>query len=284
MNVTPRVTTVQVELPVEDELWLTPLSDLHIEAATFDLKGFRSLMQGRNKHPHHRAFIIGDAMDLVVPTDLRRWRASVQDKAINARDDWLDAAEDIASERLTADGTTYDLIAPGNHEDEFLKRHGVDVTTRLSRDLRCARGGYSGVLQYEIHTKQPNGNVKRRAPLLRILYHHGAWGGRVMKGFGGARDFARAFDGWQVFCYGHNHQATVHRESRFRVARRGKLAEFPAYFVCTGAWVETYADDAKTTTYAERAGYMPTSRVTPLIRVKVNNATEGWRLDYTVEV
>lgn len=294
MSPTPRVTTVKVELPVDEELNITPLSDIHIEGSAFDVAGFDKLMRERSKLQNHRAIIIGDAMDLVVPVDLRRWRASVQDKSLVGRDDWLNAGVDLAVERLTAHGTAYDLVAPGNHEDEFCKRHGVDVTSMLARELRCPRGGYSGVVQYEIHTKMQNGSVARRVPLFRILYHHGAWGGRVMKGFGGARDFARAFDGWNVFCYGHNHQATVHREAKFRVARGGSLAEMPVYYVCTGSWVESYADDAKITHYAERSGYMPTTRTTPLIRVRAvnhggpqkkgKNAQRGWGLEYTVEL
>ena len=284
MNHTPRVTTVRVEVPVGEELWITPLSDLHCESSAFDHDGFRKLMRERNENPHHRAFVLGDASDLVVPVDLRRWRASAQDQSLAGRDDWLNGAVDLVTERLTEDGTKFDGIGPGNHEDEFLKRHGVDVTSMLARELRCPRLGYSGIIQYAIHTKQPNGKVKNRTKMLRILYHHGAWGGRVMKGFGGARDFARAFDGWQVFCYGHNHQSTVHRESSFRAGQNGKLIEEPRYFVCTGSWVESYSNDAKHTHYAERAGYMPTARTTPLIRVKVNRSNGNWDLGYTVEM
>jgi hypothetical protein len=229
-------------------------------------------------------------MDLVVPTDLRRWRASAQDSELSGRDDWTNAAVDIVTERLTEGDTTYDGIGPGNHEDEFLKRHGVDVTSMLARELRCARLGYSGVIQYIIDMKPKNGGkAKNHTTMLRILYHHGAWGGRVMKGFGGARDFERAFYGHQIFCFGHNHQATVNRESRFRVGKNGEMIEEPHYIVCCGSWVESYAEDARTTHYAERAGYMPTSRVTPLIRVrpvKVQKrpSPSRWRLDYTVEM
>ncbi len=281
---TPRVTTVRVEIPKGEELWLTPLFDLHADGSAFDVDGFRALMRKRNEHPHHRAFIAGDGMDLVVPTDMRRWRASAQDSSLSARDDWLNAAVDLTAERLTADDTTYDGIGPGNHEDEFLKRHGVDVTSMLARELRCARLGYSGIIQYAFDTRHKSGKVKNRAPMLRILYHHGAWGGRVMKGFGGARDFERGFYGHQIFVFGHNHQAVVHRESRFRPGQHGAMIEDPHYIVCCGSWVESYSDDAKLTHYAERAGYMPTARVTPLIRARVHRTRSETTLGYTVEM
>lgn len=286
----PRVSTVKVELEAGEELCITPLSDLHIESSAFDLEAFNELMSERAKLPNHRALLLGDVMDLVVPVDLKRWRASVQDASLAGRDDWLNAGLDIAVERLTASGAKYDLVIPGNHEDEFKKRHGVDVTSMLARELRCPRGGYSGIIQYEPWIKC-NGKFRRGPSMIRIAYHHGAWGGRVIKGFGGARDWFRAFDGWHIACYGHNHQTLVHREARFRVSKAGKLQEYPVYFVGTGSFVESYSEDATTTHYAERAGHMPTTRRTPLIRMRFLNhggsnkrKQRGWVTEYTVEV
>lgn len=281
-----RLHSVTVEIERGEELLITPLSDLHIESSAFDLDGFQSLMAERGEHPHHRVILIGDAMDLVVPVDLKRWRASVQDKSIVGRDDWLNASIELAVKRLKIPGATYDLCGIGNHEDEFRKRHGFDVTSVLAHELGCARGGYSGVIEYDIRYKGTKGAV---GPRFRIAYHHGAWGGRLVKGFGGARDWFRGFDGWNVAVYGHNHQTTVHRESRMAPSRNGQLKEYPVYYVNTSAWVESYSKDASITHYSERAGYMPTSRRTPAIRVRPSNqhvAGKGKRnvLDYTVEV
>ena len=282
----PRVTSVTVDLKDEEPIFITPLSDLHIDSDQFDLDGFLHMMQERAKLPNHRAVIIGDAMDLVVPPDLKRWRASVQDRSIIGRDDWLNAAVDLAAERLLSTGCKFDLIAPGNHEDEALKRHGIDVTSMLAHSLHCARGGYSGYIEYIIRSKTGDSPPARRCEIFRVLYHHGAWGGRVVKGFGGARDWCRAFDQWHCFIYGHNHQTMVHRETRIRPKRNGGIVEYPVYIVNCGAWIHNYSDNAKITHYAERAGHMPTSRQTPLIRAQAHNHgyTRGWALEYTVEV
>lgn len=285
---TPRVTTITVDLESEEPLHITPLSDLHIESDLFDFEGFEKLIHERSKLPNHRVILLGDVMDLVVPPDLKRWRASVQDRSIVGRDDWLNAAVDLAIERLANNGTRYDLVAPGNHEDAFIKFHGVDVSSMLARELRCARGGYSGYVEYVIRSKTSGKTgPTRRVPVFRILYHHGAWGGRVVKGFGGARDWCRAFEGWHCFTFGHNHQTTVNREIHLRPKKGGGIVEFPVYIVCCGAWVHNYSDDAKVTHYAERAGHMPTGRQTPLIKVSANNHGSpggGWGLHYTVEV
>ena len=286
---TPRVTTVTVDLESGEPLYITPLSDLHIDSIDFDYPAFCSTMRDRAKLPNHRAIIIGDVMDLVVPPDLKRWRASVQDRSIIGRDDWLNAAVDLAVERLVDVGVEYDLVGIGNHEDEFVKRHGVDTTSMIARELRCARGGYSGYVEYIVRSKMAGGKISptRRAPIFRILYHHGAWGGRVQKGFGGARDFCRGFEGWQIFCYAHNHQTMVHREIRLRPKKGGGIVEYPVYIVCCGSWVHNYSEDAGVTHYAERAGHMPTGPQTPLIKLLCVNAGGdggGWQLHYTVEV
>ena len=278
----PRVTQVIVDVPAGEWVHITPLSDLHIESSAFDNSGFQRLMTKRQKLPHHRAILLGDVMDLVVPRDLKRWRPSVQDAEIAGRDDWINAAIDMAVERLAASGVKYDLVIPGNHEDEAIKRHGLDLTSMLARELKCARGGYSGFIQYGLKTHD-----KVRAPKFTIAYHHGAWGGRVMKGFGGARDYFRGFDNWHMALYGHNHQNTVHRENKIRIHQNGHdVINYPCYFVNTGSWVESYSDDARITHYAERAGYVPTTRHTPLIKVRSVNGGKnggGSYLEYNVE-
>jgi hypothetical protein len=269
-----------------EPLYITPLSDLHADSNEFDARGFERTMRERAKLPNHRAIIIGDAMDLVVPPDLKRWRASVQDRSIIGRDDWLNAAVDLVAERLLNTGVKYDMIAPGNHEDSCVKFHGIDVTSMLARELRCARGGYSGYVEYIIRSKTGDSPPARRVPIFRLLYHHGAWGGGVSKGFGGARDWCRGFDQWAIFLYGHNHQTMVHRETRIRPKRNGGITEYPVYIICCGAWVHNYSDDAKITHYAERAGHMPIGRQTPLIKAMAHNygGNKGWELEYTVEV
>lgn len=278
----PRVTQVTVDVPVGEWVHITPLSDLHIEGRAFNNQGFQQFMKERQKLPNHRVILLGDVMDLVVPRDLKRWRPSVQDEGIAGRDDWINASIDCAVERLTATGAKFDLVCPGNHEDEFQKRHGLDVTSILARELGCARGGYSGFIQYGLRTHE-----KVRAPRFTAAYHHGAWGGRVMKGFGGARDYFRAFDNWHICLYGHNHQLTVHRENRVRVHRNGRdVVHYPVYYVNTGGWPESYSDDAKLTHYAERAGYMPTTNYTPLIKVRAKNGGQrggGWHIEYGAE-
>jgi len=286
MDKISRVTTIDIELESSEPFYITPLSDLHIESSAFDLEGFRKMMRERAKLPNHRAIVIGDVMDLVVPRDLKRWTPSVQDSTLAGEDAWLNKGMDLAIERLTEFNTQYDLVTPGNHEYEFQKRHGFDVTSALARDLKCARGGYSGILRYRIHIK---GN-KRGGQLFTIVYHHGAWGGQS-KGIIPARRWFTTWDKWNIALWGHNHQTLVTPESRFKVLKNGNIREYPVYFINTGSWVKSYSDNAAHTNYAEKAGYIPTIRATPLIKVQLAcrrvggpSGTRGYELTYSVEV
>jgi hypothetical protein len=289
----PRVATIDVNLEkITDEIHITPFSDLHIDSRDFNEEGFDEFCKERAKLRNHRGILLGDVMDLVVPPDLRRWSASTQDASIIGMDDWLNAAVDLATKRLIDTGIKWDFISPGNHEIEFRKRHGVDTTQMLARDLRCPRGGYSGYIRYRLMV--PFKGKKKLAGVFVICYHHGAWGGRVVKGFGGARDWFRGFDGWHVALYAHNHQATVHREQRQRVAKNNTVVEYPVYFVDCGSWVRSLTRDAKRVHYAERHGHMPTTQVSPLLKIKTRNLGSkkdrssgqkpGLYFEYTVEM
>jgi hypothetical protein len=209
----PRVAQAGVEVDPGEWVHITPLSDLHIESRAFDDDGFQRFMAERVKLPNHRVLLLGDVMDWVVPRDLKRWRPSTRSGGLAGEDSWINDGIDLAVERLTKAGAKFDLVIPGNHEDEFLKRYGYDSTSVLARELGCARGGYSGYIQYSL--RQPG--KKLRTQKFTIAYSHGSWGGRVVKGFAGARDFFRGFDGWHMACFGHNHQNVVHREDRIRL-------------------------------------------------------------------
>ena len=267
-----------------EEVNITPISDAHVDSQDCDYAALTNLIQSRASLPNHRGILLGDNQDLVVPTDLKRWRPSVQHKDLVGKDDWVNASVRFAVERLKIPGITWDLVVPGNHEDEFLKRHGVDTTSMLAFALNTRRGGYSGILEYILRLK--SGPGKPHGHVFRIAYHHGAWGGRVIKGFGGARDWFRAFDDWHVALWGHNHQSHAHREWRLRPGGN-RLEKYSVYFVNCGSWVDTYSDEAGRTHYGERQGYAPSPTSAPLIRVKIAGGDPGpggYSLAYSVEV
>lgn len=245
---------------VGETLHVTPVFDAHIDDSLCDYDALLKMAEARRGLTNHRALWLGDTFSLVVPPDLRRYRPSIQPAAIQGRDDWVNATLDYVGDKIEALGFRNDMFSPGNHEDEFEKRYGLDTTSILAQRFHAGRGGYSGVVDYKIAV-----STTCRA-LFRLVYHHGAWGGKYSKGYLGAWPFFASVDSWNIALFGHNHASRVDPEVRRRV-HDGKLEEYPVFIVNCGAWVRSYSEDAKTTHYAERHGYMVHPRQCPLIRV-----------------
>lgn len=269
----PRVHTVSLKVSPNEPVHITPLSDIHIDAEDCDYDGLRAMIAERNKLQNHRVILHGDFMNFVVPPDLKRYRPSVPAKHLLGKDDWINASVDYATERLKGLGCHFDLVAPGNHEDEALKRHGFDATSVIAHNLGAVRGGYSGIIRYRMveHTTVKSKDTTHGYNFV-IAYHHGAWGGKYAKGYLGAKDWFNVFQGWNVAVYGHNHQSRVDPEVRYRISRDDELVPYEVYYVCTGSWARTYIADGKITHYAERKGYAPYALRTPLIRAWIGHA------------
>jgi hypothetical protein len=283
--VIPRVHVVDVHMKLGETLHVSPIFDAHIESADCDYAALKRMADERRGLNLHRCLWLGDFCDLVTPVDLRRFRPSVQHQQVALRDDWINAATELVIERIEGLDLKHDLFSPGNHEDSALQHSGYDITSVVASHFHAGRGGYSGVIDYKLRF---DGTTRG---LFRAVYHHGAWGGRLAKGYNGASPWFSGMDGWNVGLFGHNHASRVDPEVR-RHVHNGKLEEYPVFIVNCGAWVRSYSDDAKTTHYAERKGYQMQPRACPLIRVtprrvyRAKNKIQESRivLETTVEV
>ena len=206
----PRVHSLDIRLKVGESIHITPFSDLHIDDSLCDIAALKRVANERRDLENHYALAIGDIFNLVVPTDLKRYRPSVQPPGIAGRDDWVNATVGYTTDILKSLNLKWLLISPGNHEDEFTKRTGVDLTTLLARDLGAFRGGYSGVIDINVKLREKYSTSAK----FRLAYHHGAWGGRTNKGYSGAWPWFSQIDGWNVAVYGHNHACRVDPEIR----------------------------------------------------------------------
>lgn len=266
----PRVVVVDELVRSGESVHISVLSDLHLESRLADSTGLRRLLEERAQLEHHHVVLIGDVLDLVGHEDTRRYRHGGQIDRLAQVDAWVNEALEHAVETLTVDGIRYDLISPGNHEDTFLQRHGIDTTSVLANRLGARRGGFSGVLDYRIRLATPNQRITgTKLPYVRfrVLYHHGAWGGRLAKGYNGASPWAAQWDGWHVFAFGHSHGSRHDVEVRHEVTQDGHIRRYEAHIVNASSWVDSYADDALVTHYAELRGYLRQPRKSPLITV-----------------
>lgn len=281
----PRVHAVDVKIRLGETLHISPLFDCHIDDALCDLKALRRMADERRDLPNHRVIWGGDFCNLVMPPDLKRFRPSVQPEGVARRDDWLRASIQYVIEQIELLDLKHELFFCGNHEDATLKFHGIDVTTEVANHFRAKRGGYSGALDYRINSEGST------IQTFRIVYHHGAGGGRLAKGYNWASPFFSQFDSWNLALYGHCHAMRHDKEVRRRV-HGGDIQDYETHLVNAGQWVDAYGPDASINYYAEVRGHLPQPRACPLIKVTPRRSRRGprgheqntYRLDVTVEM
>ena len=274
---------------------ITPVSDAHLDDSSCDHEALRRIMEERRKLQHHRAIWIGDTANLILPSDVRRYRPSALPRELSGEDAYLNKITNYVVDRIKKLDVVSDLFGVGNHEDEVVKRSGYDIVSILAREFNAARGGYSGVLDYRLHLT-PDGKPYKsgiRGPYIvyTIVYHHGAWGGRKAKGYLGAVDFfsQHSFP-WQCAVYGHCHGSRVDPETAVIRTQDGTLQEVTRYLVNCAGFQIPYPEDAGKTTYSERRGYLRNPHHAPLIRVtprwSSRKGAKGARLtmEHSVEV
>jgi len=241
-----------------EEITIRALSDLHIDEKMHSRSSLRRTAardMARSKRP--RAVIIGDLGGLIFPTDVRRFHPSGQRKQLQGVDDWLDTAIEYVCKELEALGYAWDVVGMGNHERTAMHHHGTDVVSRVAERLGAARGGFSGVIDYRIHVTKDGEPQQTKDPyaLFRIVYHHGAWGGRYAKGYLGAWPFFAQHDGWNVALYGHNHLARLDPEVRVRVQGK-ELKTYPVFLANLASFRDVYGKDSRSPDYGEVKGFM----------------------------
>ena len=208
---------------------------------------------------------IGDVGNYVMPRDLRRFKPSEPREELRGVDDYIDKNIDLQIEELG--GYPWRMLGMGNHCETVEKHHMTNPMARLTRKLGVAFGGFSGFLRFRFRCRTTV-SVKKTANVsntFSLLYHHGAWGGRVIKGFGGARDYARHFEGWDMFVYGHNHQLNIHHEPMIKQDQYGNIVKRSVFYCNTGTFLESYTEGR--TTYGEVKGYPPVVLSAPLIKL-----------------
>jgi len=251
--------------------------DIHDGAHATDYTKLQAHMDRRAALPNAHFIGLGDLGDWIFPSDLARYTPGSRKMDIKTKgfDAIIDKELEDQAERWKQ--YPWEFIAMGNHEYQVLKRHYTNPSERLCQLLGTKYGGYSGFAQFRFRLRN-----KKVGKSFTFLYHHGAWGGRVVKGFGGARDYARGFEGWDVMAYGHNHQTVVHHESVLSQNSNGNLQARDRYFVNTGTWLHTHAQGGSPS-YGEVKGYMPVALASPLITVKLRK-NQSMFLDVSVSV
>lgn len=209
-----------------------------------------------------------------MPGQDRRHTPSTPLPELATRDDYIDAAVELQVERYK--GYPWRMFGLGNHETAIINHHHTDPVRRLCEKLEVPWGGYSGYYRMRFWIEGEDAPRSK----CTILYHHGAGGGKVQKGFGWARDWALRQEGWDVFVYGHNHYLNIHHETVTAPTERGELRSRDVFFVNTGTFQRSM-EQGSMPAYSEIKGYFPVALSSPLIQV-TPTPTRGTRPQITI--
>lgn len=246
---------------------LTVLSDLHLDSPDSDVDSLQRLIRDRKKlGPRHRFILLGDNNDAIVPTDYKRYRPSGARPKLVSRDDYINAMVDYTLDILR-EARPLEMVVTGNHESQLMARYHVDPISMFCSQHpdRPRAGGMCGFLRYKM--RFGGGDANAGGYNLTLLYHHGAWFGMARIPPGAVRWAHEAAEGWDIFCYGHNHRYGATCDAKMRMPARGCLDEAVArdvYIVSCGTHLRNYqTHDAPG--YGEVRGHSVTKIGAPLI-------------------
>lgn len=254
-----KITRRRIETPLHERSYLLACSDVHLGAASCDLRQLRAdLDEARARGA--RIVIIGDLFDLILPKDHKRFSPGAIVSGLRDRDDQINAAVEYGLEILTPYADLIDMISLGNHELACIRFHSVDPVRLLLERLNSlpgvsiAHGGYCGYLQYI------TGTDKHRS--YTVLYHHGRGGeSAVTKGM---IDINRTRANWlyHLFLFGHKHHQFADKEPTLHLSSKGKLEAWESLAVQCGGYRKTYAvttdaGEDSVVTFEEMVGMKP---------------------------
>ena len=217
---------------------ITLMSDLHIGAANVDYALIKRELDIAYTHGD-RILLGGDILDLILPSDHKRFLPSVLHPRLQGRNDVLNAAVEWAVELLSPYATLIDVIGVGNHETHIEKATSFDPVAAIIQQLEqvvgrgscISHGGYQSYIQYKL----PKGNK------FVIWYHHGSGkSGKTHLELKKLIDQAQVFDA-DLYWSGHSHCKASVVESRVLCGETGLLTK-DVRCVITGGYLMTYGD------------------------------------------
>jgi hypothetical protein len=262
----PRVHVYEYPKPLKlnEPVHLRLCSDLHVEAQFCAHKKLQRDLRELSQMENPVVASVGDTLNGIWWQDPLRYAAHVLVPELLANDDYQDRMLDFASEQLTRYSVPWAFIGTGNHEENIKRRAGTDLVARLAHRCNTRAAGYWGLFKLRLR-------VSGKQTDLRILWHHGAWGGAYMRGLGGAQRWALRYAGMKphVIAYGHNHFESTHWEHD-HYEHRGAITAVKRAWVVTGCYLRSdLIDDPKAVGYATLKGLPPSPVGSPIIRAWV---------------
>jgi len=284
VNVAGRVIYVRIPTAYGERVTILPFSDLHLDSHLDDRDGFLRFLRRRVAEANGGRVVacaFGDTDNLILPVDRVRHQVGVTVPELAEKRDMVqEVARYCAGVMTSVEGVEWAVVSPGNHEFQVLKRHLVDLIAPLATHVGAQVGGYWGFVRFIL-------GPDRATRAFTVLYHHGAWGGAVIRGEAGLRRWAAPFlsCGPDVVCAGHNHFLKAVPDPKFTMSQRGYLRESRMYWLATGTYQRGFdPKDAGYVSYGELKGHVAVLQRAPTIQVSVEHTKKETWLDSEVTI
>lgn len=247
--------TVKVDLPKElKEIIICPLFDMHIGEEACDIEMVEREIEYIKNTPNAYAVIGGDLMDNTTKNsigDVYRPKLTPQQQL-----------EQVCAYLKPIKDKIICMVS-GNHEERTWRESGIDLLGCVAMNLGIEKYylNEGGVVFIKFGVKRNDKHKdKGYTPNQYTIYvQHGSGGGRKLGGKANRLyDLGDIVDTDVVIC-GHTHEPLTFKKSIFRVdLTKQTVNEKERLYVNTGSFLK-YAK------YAQKNGYLPSSRTMPKI-------------------
>lgn len=205
---------------------------------------------------------MGDMADCIVPSDRKRFDPrTIEPQFLNRIHDLAMAQKEVLVKELMPIKDKIIGYHRGNHEDEILKRHHVDLTREICRDLDVKNLGYEAFIRLGFEHRA--GGARRS---FTIHSEHGHGGGRKAgTKLNRVDDRDGGYDA-DIFLFAHTHTKAVDIKHKMYLDPQGKIQIRKVVKCLTGGFLKKHSDigepepyDCHPVGYAEKAGYNPTA-------------------------
>jgi hypothetical protein len=271
--------TIEIPYKYGQTIKIACVSDIHFDSRFCDRRKFRADVRRWGKMKNTFLLGVGDYTEMIANTD-PRYRPSGQ--GAPERDDQIDWSLDQIAEALEPMRGRILGLGRGNHEDNFLKRHGVNLVRRLADRLDTEDLGFSWMLRLKLGEPTAPPRKWQRSRSVYIYGHHG-WGGGSRTAGGNVTKFERLRGSYDadIFLVGHVHQKHTDRYVRIGMAGDSLLAKPQIVAIC-GTYLRTLSDGPDPS-YAEAKGFPPAEIGSIMIHIKPkgghpseNRVGDGW--------
>ena len=233
-----KVITLQMRVEKEeDSSKLLAIGDSHIGNRHHDDNMYEKFIKWLNVNKDYKVITMGDLIECANKNSV-----GLMDQIMSVDDQIDQIIEDFGP--IVDEGRLIGMLT-GNHEKRALKQAGIDVTHRISRELKVKDLGVGALLYLQVKKDDA-----KRGQNYVVYAKHGTSGASTIGGKLNAvyrmRDVVTA----DLYLHGHVHSLAHHSREIYRVDR-GNLILDKQHFVLTGSYLTYWGS------YGEEKGYPP---------------------------